>query len=75
MQGRLYTADEIFEALHEGSARVAETYPDTMGPAIVAAGANISMEVADILGFDMDQLKKYCIKKMIENGELDDSED
>lgn len=76
MIGKLYTADEIFQAIKEATDKATdEIFEDYDVPewkreagahAITVVGANISYCVAEILGFDMDQLADYCEKKLEE---------
>ena len=78
MKGRLYTADEIFKAIHEGTVRAAKHYNELFDDeetarTIAHIGGGIAYETANILGFDMDQLTDYCLDKLEE--EDDDSED
>lgn len=77
MKGRLYTADEIFNALREATEQAVEEmleqcFPegedeksDHVARSLTIIGGNIAYNVAEILKFDMDQLSDYC-KKMLE---------
>lgn len=78
MIGRLYTADEIFNALREATEQAVEEmleqcFPDdgdekadSAARSITIIGGNIAYNTAEILKFDMDQLSDYCKKKLEE---------
>lgn len=73
MKGRLYTAHEIFEAMRLSTEEEAEKHPDFMAQLMVTQlGAAITSGTADKLGFDEEQLRKYCLDKICED---DDEED
>lgn len=78
MIGRLYTADEIFNALRKATEQAVEEmlelcFPDGENEksdhaarSITIIGGNIAYNTAEILKFDMDQLSDYCKKKLEE---------
>lgn len=78
MIGRLYTADEIFNALRKATEQAVEEmleqcFPDggdekadNAARSITIIGGNIAYNTAEILKFDMDQLSDYCKKKLEE---------
>lgn len=78
MIGRLYTADEIFQALRKATEQTTEEmleqcFPDIdeakgdhAARSITIIGGNIAYNVAEILGFDMEQLDKYCRERLEE---------
>lgn len=78
MIGRLYTADEIFQALRKATEQTTEEmleqcFPDGENEksdhaarSITIIGGNIAYNTAEILKFDMDQLSDYCKKKLEE---------
>lgn len=70
MQGRLYTAHEIFEAIKEATVKAAEKMDEEdffAQIAVTRIGADIAYDVANTLEFDMKQLEKYCKGKVEEN--------
>lgn len=75
MKGRLYTADEIFQALWKATEKatddILEEYklhiPEEVARhSIAVVGGNIAYCVAEVLGFDMEQLDRYCREKLEE---------
>lgn len=75
MEGRLYTAGEIFDALREATKAMAEEQVEQFEPdsiseyhliteAVAATGADIAYRVAHILKFDKEQLKEYCKREL-----------
>lgn len=78
MIGRLYTADEIFNALQEATGQSVEEMLERCSPhldgekadsaarSIMIIGGDIAYNVAEILKFDMEQLSDYCKKKIEE---------
>ena len=68
MIGRLYTTDEIFKAIKEGTIRVAAQYAEMLGEdtaeIISKIGGGIAYETADILGFDMEKLVDFCNEEL-----------
>lgn len=76
MIGKLYTADEIFNAIKLATDKaINEIFEDYDVPewkrepgahAITVVGANIAYSVAEILGFDMEQLEDYCERRLEE---------
>lgn len=64
MTGRLYTADEVFKAIRESSLESAEEfreyYGESMAKIAAIIGGDIAYGVAEKLGYDMEQLLKYC---------------
>lgn len=74
MRGRLYTADEIFNAINDATNKVSKERPDAAEFLVMLIGGDIAYHVAEILGFDMEQLQEYCKQKIeeLENGEGED---
>lgn len=65
MEGRLYTAQEIFDALQEATESLYDG--DVVKSLLVArVGADIAYEVMQILKFDEQKALDYCHKKMKE---------
>ena len=73
MEGRLYTAQEIFDALQEATESL---YDDDVVKSLLLSkvGADIAYEVMRILKFDEQKTLDYCHKKMEEmaNNEQED---
>lgn len=63
MEGKLYTAQEIFDALQEATER---QYNDDVLTSLLIAriGSNIAYEVMRILKFDEQKTIEYCKKKI-----------
>lgn len=63
MEGRLYTAQEIFDALQ--TATESQYNDDVVTSLLIARiGSNISYEVMRILKFDEQKTIEYCKKKI-----------
>lgn len=63
MEGKLYTAQEIFDALQE--ATESQCNDDVVTSLLIARiGSNISYEVMRILKFDEQKTIEYCKKKI-----------
>lgn len=63
MEGRLYTAQEIFDALQ--TATESQYNDDVVTSLLIARiGSNIAYEVMRILKFDEQKTIEYCKKKI-----------
>lgn len=64
MEGKLYTAQEILDAIQEATTRSHDD--DDIVKTIMTAkvGADIAYEVMDILGIDKDKALEYFKKKV-----------
>lgn len=69
MKGRLYTADEVFNAIHKATENVTDEAGIVFATVVVRVGADIAYEVAKILDFDMEQLEKYCKERLSDDNE------
>lgn len=64
MGGKLYTAQEIFDALQEATERQYDNDDVVVSLLIARIGSNISYEVMKILKFDEQKTIEYCKKKI-----------
>ena len=64
MEGKLYTAQEIFDALQEATERQYDNDDVVVSLLIARIGSNISYEVMKILEFDEQKTIEYCKKKI-----------
>ena len=74
MEGRLYTDQEIFDALQEATESLYDNDDAVKSILIAKIGADISFEVMQILKFDEQKTIEYCQKKMKEKAR-DEQED
>ena len=63
MEGRLYTAQEIFDALQTGVENLYVKGDPIKNIAIAKLGADVAHETMCALGFDKDKVVEYCKKK------------
>ena len=66
MEGRLYTAQEIFDALQEATESLYDDDDMVKSLLLSKIGADIAYEVMRILKFDEQKTLDYCHKKMKE---------
>lgn len=64
MEGKLYTAQEIFDALQTGTENLYDKGDPIRTYAVMKLGADIAYETMRVLGFDEDKVVEYCKKKM-----------
>ena len=64
MEGKLYTAQEIFDALQEATESLYDNDDAVKSILIAKIGADISYEVTQILKFDEKKTLDYCKKKL-----------
>jgi hypothetical protein len=64
MEGKLYTAQEIFDALQTGTESLYDKDDPIKTHAVAKLGADIAYETMRVLGFDKDKVVEYCKKKM-----------
>lgn len=64
MEGKLYTAQEIFDALQEGTENLYVKNDPLKNLAVAKLGADIAYETMRVLGFDEDKVVEYCKKKI-----------
>lgn len=64
MEGKLYTAQEIFDALQEATERQYDNDDVEVSLLIARIGSNIAYEVMKILKFDEQKTIEYCKKKI-----------
>lgn len=64
MEGKLYTAQEIFDALQTGTENLCDKNDPIKSYAVMKLGADIAYETMRVLGFDKDKVVEYCKKKM-----------
>ena len=63
MEGKLYTAQEIFDALQAGTEKLYVKNDPLKNLAVAKLGADIAHETMRILKFDKDKVIEYCKKK------------
>ena len=64
MEGRLYTAQEIFDALQAGTEKLYNKDDPIKNYAVAKLGADIAYETMRVLGFDKSKVIEYCKKKI-----------
>lgn len=64
MEGKLYTAQEIFDALQEGTENLYVKNDPLKNLAVAKLGADIAHETMRVLKFDKDKVADYCKKKI-----------
>lgn len=66
MEGRLYTAQEIFDALQTATESLYDDDDVMMSLFVARVGSDIACKVMVILKFDEQKTIEYCHKKMKE---------
>jgi hypothetical protein len=66
MEGKLYTAQEIFDALQTGVESLYDKDDPIKTYAVAKLGTDIAYETMRVLGFDKDKVVEYCKKKIDE---------
>lgn len=64
MEGRLYTAQEIFDALQTATESLYDNDDVMMSLFVARVGTNIACGVMQILKFDEQKTIEYCKKKI-----------
>lgn len=64
MEGKLYTAQEIFDALQIGTENLYVKGDPIKNLAVAKLGADVAYETMCALGVDKDKVVEYCKKKM-----------
>jgi len=64
MEGKLYTAQEIFDALQTGTENLYDKNDPIKNHAVAKLGADIAYETMRVLKFDKDKVVEYCKKKI-----------
>ncbi len=74
MEGKLYTAQEIFDALQTATESLYDKEDAVKSLLVAKVGVDIAYEVMQILKFDEQKVVDYCQKKMEEraNNETED---
>jgi hypothetical protein len=68
MEGRLYTAQEIFDALQEATESLYDKDDPIKTYAVAKLGSDVAYGMFRALKFDEDKVVQYC-KKKIKEGE------
>jgi hypothetical protein len=63
MEGKLYTAQEIFDALQAGTENLYDKDDPIKTHAVAKLGADIACETMCVLKFDKDKVIEYCKKE------------
>ena len=66
MEGKLYTAQEIFDALQTATESLYDDDDMVKSLLVAKVGVDIAYEVMQILKFDEQKILDYCQKKMKE---------
>lgn len=64
MEGKLYTAQEIFDALQEATESLYDNDDVIKSLLVARVGVDIAHEVMQILKFDEQKIIDYCKKKI-----------
>ena len=73
MEGKLYTAQEIFDALQAATEGLYDDDDMIKSLLVAKVGVDIAYEVMQILKFDEQKILDYCQKKMKER--MDDEKE
>lgn len=72
MEGRLYTAQEIFDAIQEATENLYDRSDIIRSLVVSRIGSDIAYEVTKILNFDQEKVLEYCKKKLEQDDEQED---
>lgn len=64
MEGKLYTAQEVFDALQAGVESLYDKDDIIKSLAVAKIGVDVAYETMRALKFDEDEVLEYCKKKM-----------
>ena len=69
MEGKLYTAQEVFDALQAATESLYRNGDKLKSLLVAEIGVDIAYEVMQILKFDEQKVVDYCQKKMKERAD------